>query len=92
MDTFYVALAIFLVLNVAASLIRVIRGPTAADRLMTAQLFGTTGVALLLLLAEASGQPAFRNVALIFALLAILIVICFVQTTGSAAGPGNREA
>ena len=80
MNAFYIALVIFLALNIAASLVRVIRGPTPADRLMTAQLFGTTGVAILLLLGEATGQAALRDVALVFALLAILIVVCFVRT------------
>ncbi len=83
MNSFYMALTIFLVLNIAASMVRVIRGPTPADRLMTAQLFGTTGMAILLLLAEAMEEPALRNVTLVFAVLAVLLVICFVQTAES---------
>jgi hypothetical protein len=35
------------------------RGPTAADRMLAAQLFGTTAVAVLLLLAEGMGE-AYR--------------------------------
>ena len=48
-------IAVFLVLNVLAGLVRVARGPTVADRILVAQLFGTTGVAVLLLLA--ADQP-----------------------------------
>ena len=47
--------------------------------MLAAQLFGTTGVGILLLLAEAWQQPALRDVALIFALLAVLTVVAFVR-------------
>ncbi|MCA1803995.1 MAG: hypothetical protein LC646_01205 [Xanthomonadaceae bacterium] len=79
MEQLYLALAVFLMLNVAAGLLRILRGPTAADRMLAAQLFGTTGVAILLLLAEAQGVPALRDVALVFALLAALATVAFVK-------------
>jgi multicomponent Na+:H+ antiporter subunit F len=72
-------LALFLVLNVSAGLLRIARGPTAPDRMLAAQLFGTTGVALLLVLAEAVGEPALRDVALVFALLAAVLAVSFVK-------------
>lgn len=79
MEKLYLTLAAFLVLNLAAGLVRVLRGPTAADRMLAAQLFGTTGVATLLLLAEARRLPALRDVALVFALLAVLATVAFVK-------------
>ena len=79
METLYLALAVFLMLNIAAGLVRILRGPTPADRMLAAQLFGTTGVAILLLLAEAQGTPALRDVALVFALLAALATVAFVK-------------
>jgi len=48
MLTLYFALALFLLLNLVAGMWRVLRGPTAADRMLAAQLFGTTSVAVLL--------------------------------------------
>jgi multicomponent Na+:H+ antiporter subunit F len=85
--------AAFLVLNMAAGLIRVARGPTAADRMLAAQLFGTTGVAVLLILAEATAEPALRDVALVFALLAAVVAAAFVRRgwAGGAAG-GDRPS
>jgi multicomponent Na+:H+ antiporter subunit F len=80
------ALAFFLLLNVFGGLVRVLRGPTAADRMLAAQLFGTTGVAILLLLAEGLGQPALRDVALVFALLAAVAAAVFVRFAAPAAG------
>ncbi len=79
MQTLYYALALFLLLNLCAGMWRILRGPTTADRMLAAQLFGTTVVAMLLLLAQASGNPALRDVALIFALLAAVTAIAFVQ-------------
>ncbi len=86
MKTLYLALAAFLILNIAVGLVRVLRGPTAADRMLAAQLFGTTGVAVLLLLAEAQAMPALRNVALVFAALAVLATVAFVRRVAHDAG------
>jgi len=76
---FYLALALFLLLNLGAGMWRVLRGPTAADRMLAAQLFGTTAVAMLLLLAQAYGNSALRDVALVFALLAAVTAVAFVR-------------
>ena len=58
---------------------RVLRGPTPADRMLAAQLFGTTAVAMLLLLAQAYDNAALRDVALVFALLAAVTAVAFVR-------------
>ncbi len=79
MQILYVALATILLLSLGAGMWRIIDGPTAADRMMTAQLFGTTAVAILLLMAEVSGAGALRNVALVFALLAAVTAVAFVR-------------
>lgn len=65
-------LAVVLLANLLASLVRVVRGPTAADRLLAALLFGSTGVAVSLLFAEAINEAALVDVALVFALLAAI--------------------
>jgi len=78
-QTLYLALAVFLLLNLGAGMWRVLRGPTAADRMLAAQLFGTTAVAILLLLAQAYGNAALRDVALVFALLAAVTAVAFVR-------------
>lgn len=75
----YHTLAVFLLLTLAAGMWRILRGPTIADRMLAAQLFGTTTVAILLLLSHASGNSALRDVALVFALLAIITVVAFVR-------------
>ncbi|HSP79413.1 MAG TPA: monovalent cation/H+ antiporter complex subunit F [Myxococcaceae bacterium] len=79
MSAFYVAVAVFLFANILAGLGRVVRGPSSADRMLSANLFGTTGVGILLLLAEATEAAALRDVALVFAALAAVAVSIFVS-------------
>lgn len=74
--------AVVLLLTLVAGLLRVWHGPQAADRMLTAQLFGTTGVAILLVLSVATEQPALIDVALVLALLAVIAMIAFVRRGG----------
>ena len=78
MAELYVGVAAFLLLNILVGLIRVLRGPTPADRMLAAQLFGTTGVAILLLLSQALAVPAIVDVALVLALLGAVAAVVFV--------------
>jgi hypothetical protein len=43
MNTLITLVALFLLANIAAGLLRVALGPTPADRMLVAQLLGTTG-------------------------------------------------
>ena len=79
MTAFYLAMTVFLLLTLMAGMWRILRGPGEADRMLAAQLFGTTAVAILLMLAEATQQPALRDVALVFALLAAVAIVTFVR-------------
>lgn len=72
-------LAAILLLTILAGLWRAVRGPSRADRLLAIQLFGTTGTALLLLLAEWQALPALRDAALVLALLAAVVSASLVQ-------------
>lgn len=77
MDWILAATALLLLLNLGFGMIRVYRGPTPADRMLAALLFGTTTVAVLLVLAEWVGLPALRDVALLFVMLAAIISVAF---------------
>jgi len=91
MNDWYATLALFLLMNLVVGLARVWRGPTPADRMLAAQLFGTTGVAVLLLLAEASSVPALRDVALVLALLATMATVVFVRRVWTPQTGGTTE-
>jgi multicomponent Na+:H+ antiporter subunit F len=71
------AAAGFVLLMVALGLVRILRGPTVADRIMAAQLLGTGGIATLLLIAAATGMDAAIDVALALALLAAFASAAF---------------
>jgi multicomponent Na+:H+ antiporter subunit F len=75
----YLWLALLILISVVVGLIRILRGPTSADRMLAAQLFGTGGVAILLILAQAMQMPSLVNVALIYALLAAVTMVVFVR-------------
>jgi multicomponent Na+:H+ antiporter subunit F len=79
MDVVYSAVAIFLLLNILAGIARTVRGPAASDRMITAQLFGTLGVAILLVLAEGLERPALRDVALVYVILGVVAVVAFAS-------------
>lgn len=72
-------LALFLLLNLVVALMRAARGPTPADRMLTALLFGSTGVGILVLLARAMAIPALVDVALALALLAAIAGVAFAR-------------
>jgi multicomponent Na+:H+ antiporter subunit F len=73
----------FVLLMVALGLLRILRGPGDADRVMAAQLLGTGGIAALLLMGSAAAEPAIVDVALILALLAAFAAIAFVRATAT---------
>ncbi|MFU8804135.1 MAG: monovalent cation/H+ antiporter complex subunit F [Bradymonadaceae bacterium] len=82
MNLYLIGMALFLLANFAFGSIRILRGPTRADRMMAAQLFGSTMVAIILLLAAAVDLPELVDVALVFTLLAAVAVVAFVQRSG----------
>ncbi len=69
---------IVLLLSILGGLVRVVLGPEPAERMLAAQLFGTTAVALLLILASVMDMSALLDVALVFAVLAAVTLVCFV--------------
>jgi len=91
MSEFLLGAAGFVLATVALGLLRALRGPADADRLMAAQLFGTGGVATLLLLAAATRAPAVVDVALTLALLAGFISVAFAMAALRAAADRSER-
>ena len=87
MASFLFAAAGFVLATEALGLLRILRGPAEADRMMAAQLIGTAGVAVLVLLAVATATPSIVDVALMLALLAAFASVAFVSNaSGSVMG------
>ena len=90
---FFLAAGGFMLVMVALGLARILYGPSNADRLMAAQLFGTGGIAALLLVATATGTPAAVDVSLTLALLTAFASVAFVKfaTRPDSDEPGRKE-
>ncbi len=79
MSEFLLAAAGFVLAMVALGLVRVLRGPDDADRLMAGQLLGSGGIAALLLGGAAIGDGSVVDVSLTLALLAAFASIAFTK-------------
>ncbi|USD36457.1 monovalent cation/H+ antiporter complex subunit F [Ferrimonas sp. SCSIO 43195] len=80
MQIVYLSLVLVLLINLVVGMWRVVWGPTAADRMLSVQLLGTSLVAILLILAQALGHSALVDVALVFALLSAVTAVAFVRS------------
>jgi len=79
MTEFFTGALGFILVMLALGLVRVLRGPNDADRMMAVQLIGTGGIAALLLLGAVTGATAAVDVALTIALLATFASIAMVK-------------
>ena len=83
MVEFLFGAATLLLLAIAIGLVRLLRGPGSAERMMAMQLLGTGSIALMMIFGAATGQPAVFDVALVLALLAAFAGLAFVRAAGS---------
>ncbi len=79
MTTLYLALATALMIIMLVGGVRIVRGPSPPDRMLAAQLSGTTTVSVLMLLAVATDNLVLLDVALVFALLAVMAAVAFTR-------------
>lgn len=76
-DLFLLVSLLVLLLTLMLGAVRALLGPTLEDRMLSVQLFGTGGVALLLLLGALVEVPALFDVALVLALLSAVAAAAF---------------
>ena len=79
MREFFIGAAVFVLLTVAVGIARILFGPRDADRMMAAQLLGTGGIAVLLLV-SGGGLPGAADLALVLALLAAFVPVVFAKS------------
>ena len=89
MTSFLFAAAIFVLVMEALGLVRILRGPADADRILSVQLIGSGGVAVLLLLSAATQTPAIMDVALMLALLVTFVSVSFLRDVRHSDEPTN---
>ena len=78
MTAFYLSAAVVLLLTIVLGLGHVFRQPGRAESLLAALLFGSTGVALVLVLGKGLALDRALDIALVFALLAAVLGVAFV--------------
>ena len=86
MSAALIAVALVLLLNVAAGLVVVARAVLRREAMLAALLFGSTGVAIFVVLAGALGAPRALDVALAMALLAAVLGVALVVRGWPAEG------
>jgi multicomponent Na+:H+ antiporter subunit F len=79
MTSFLFGAAGFVLAMVALGLFVILRRTAEVDHMMAAQLLGTGGVAILLLLAVATETSPIEDVALLLALFAAFAAVAFVR-------------
>jgi multicomponent Na+:H+ antiporter subunit F len=83
MSSFLFGAAGFVLTTIALGLIAIIQRPAEVDHMMAAQLLGTGGAAVLLLLAVASKTSPIVDVALLLALFAAFAAVAFVRSASN---------
>ena len=86
MDEVLLAAAGLVLLSVLVGLLRALRGPAPADRMMAVQLLATGGIGALLLLGAATGMAGLVDVALVLAVLGAFASVAFVLAAGDLDG------
>ncbi len=75
-------ISFILLASILTGLVRVLRASRPVERMLAAQLFGTTAVAIILILSRMMEMPALLDVAMVFALLAAVTLVAYVVLAG----------
>ena len=82
-------------LGLFACLVRAIKGPTTADRILSINMMGTVIIAMILILTIMLNEGYLADIALIYALLSFLAVVVLVRifiALNRRRGDGDRNA
>ena len=71
---------IFLSVTIFFCLVRAILGPRMTDRLVAVNLIGIKGIILILILGTYLYDSQFLDIALVYALLSFLTVVCLAKS------------
>lgn len=77
--TFYIIVLVFLVVFCVLCLIRLIKGPSVADRLLAANMLGGIVIVIICVASVMLGEDFLLDVGLVYALISFLAVIMLSQ-------------
>ena len=83
MTLFLLLSAIACAICLGMGLVRIFKGPTVEDRMMSAQLISTTGLGTMLLLGPLVGPAWSVDLALLLALLSAISVVALTRRQGT---------
>lgn len=79
MEILYMSLLIFFALLLMLCLLRAIKGPTIADRLVATNMMGTMVMVIIAILAQLLGEGYLVDICLIYAMISFLAVIVLTK-------------
>lgn len=78
-------------LALALSLARLLRGPTAADRIVAMDVVFSVGIAMVLAAALASGRELFLDIAIGIALVGFVATVVWARVVDRTGGSGGER-
>ena len=81
----FIAAMLGVLITMILALVRALKGPTAYDRVLAVNMFGTKTVLLIAVIGFLTGRPDFLDLGLVYVLrirFPVIVVLKFVQFTG----------
>ena len=81
----FVAARLGVLVTMVLALVRALKGPTAYDRVLAVNMFGTKTVLLIAVIGFLTGRPDFLDLGLVYVLInfiGTIAILKFVQITG----------
>jgi len=78
-DALMILAAIFTLLGSLFSIVRLVRGPTAIDRVIAVDVLTITAISIIVLLAHFGGRFIYVDVAIVYGLLSFLGVLAVAR-------------
>ncbi len=74
-----IAATIAILVVMVLAIVRGVLGPTLYDRILAVNMFGTKTVLLISLLGFVMGRPEFLDIAIVYALINFISVVCILR-------------
>jgi|TARA_Y100001934_G_scaffold100410_1_gene123599 multicomponent Na+:H+ antiporter subunit F len=81
----FIAAMLGVLVTMVLALVRALKGPTAYDRVLAVNMFGTKTVLLIAVIGFLTGRPDFLDLGLVYVLInfiGTIAILKFVQLTG----------
>ena len=81
----FIAAMLGILVTMVLALVRALKGPTAYDRVLAVNMFGTKTVLLIAVIGFLTGRPDFLDLGLVYVLInfiGTIAILKFVQLTG----------